>query len=169
MSKARPAPDDPTLSARKRGAVGLASDLRKAISRGPRVWADLARAVYELGAARIAVARVEPARLGVLERAVDGSDTCLAPVQQRLVDRVAYAVNVMSLRVPWRSDCLIRAVAARRWLSAGGVASRIAIGARHDADGAFLAHAWLMVGDRLVTGGDVSPYEEFVRAPGVKQ
>jgi len=153
MPKARPAPDDLAVSARKRGAIGLGSDLRKALSRGPRVWADLARAVVELAAARIAVAKDEPARLGLLEHAENGSDAGLAAVEQSLVDRVAYAVNVMSLRVPWRSDCLVRAIAARRWLAAGGVGSRIAIGARHDEDGAFMAHAWLMVGERLVTGG----------------
>jgi len=63
----------------------------------------------------------------------------------------------------YSSDCLIRAVAARRWLAAGGVASRIGVGARHAEDGAFMAHAWLMVGERMVTDGDTTPYEEFVR------
>ncbi len=63
----------------------------------------------------------------------------------------------------YSSDYLIRAVAARRWLAAGGVASRIGVGARHAEDGAFMAHAWLMVGERMVTDGDTTPYEEFVR------
>lgn len=26
-----------------------------------------------------------------------------------------------------------------------------------------MAHAWLMVGERMVTDGDTTPYEEFVR------
>jgi len=116
--------------------------------------------------ARLAEMIKGPERDGIaLEHAEKGSDAGLAAVEQSLVDRVAYAVNGMSLRVPWRSDCLVRAIAARRWLAAGGVDSRIAIGARHDEDGAFMAHAWLMVGERLVTGGDVSPYGEFVRSP----
>ncbi len=164
MPNARPAPDDLAASLRKRGLAGLVSDLRKAASRGPRDWSDLLRAVAELARARIIVGSVAPARLGILGHGDDGAGEALTPAQARHVDRVAYAVNVMSLRVPWRSDCLIRAVAARRWLAAGGVASRIGVGARHDEQGAFMAHAWLTVGERIVTGGDTTPYGEFVRA-----
>jgi hypothetical protein len=163
MPNARPAPADLAQPDRKRGLAGLANDLRKARGKGPRDWADLARAVAELGAARITVRLVEPRKLGIVGGGEDTPGQELTAVQVRLVDRVAYAVNVMSLRVPWRSDCLIRAVAARRWLAAGGVASRIRVGARHDEQGVFMAHAWLTVGERIVTGGDPVPYGEFVR------
>jgi hypothetical protein len=163
MPDARPAPDELADLRRKRGLADLASDLRKALGKGPRVWADLARATGELALARFIVATVRPARLGLLDCGDGADEATLTPDQFRHVDRVAYAINVMSLRVPWRSDCLIRAVAARRWLAAGGVASRISLGARHDEAGAFMAHAWLTVGERVVTGGDVSPYGEFVR------
>lgn len=164
MPNARPAPADLTARDRKRGLAGLTSDLRKALHRGPLAWADLSRAVVELARARVAIAVVEPARLGLLEGGEGPADAALTPDQIRLVDRVEFAVNVMSLRVPWRSDCLVRAIAARRWLAAGAIASRIGIGARNGEDGAFMAHAWLMVGERTVTGGDTKPYGEFVRA-----
>ncbi len=163
MPNARRAPDDLAASDRKRGLAGLIGDLRKALGRGPGVWADLSRAVIELARANLTVRLVEPASLGLLEDREDEHLADLSPTQIELVDRVAFAVNVMSLRVPWRSDCLIRAVAARRWLGTGGVVSRIAVGARHAEDGAFMAHAWLKVGERLVTGGDTTPYQEFVR------
>lgn len=163
MPDARPAPDELAHLRRKRGIAGLARGLRKAWGRGPRIWMDLARATGELALARLALVTVKAARLGLLDGGETPRDEPLSPEKARHVDRVAYAINVMSLRVPWRSDCLVRALAARRWLSGGGVASRIAVGARHDEQGAFMAHAWLKVGERVVTGGDVTPYAEFVR------
>ena len=69
-------------------------------------------------------------------------------------------VAIMGLRVPWRSDCVVQALAARRWLARGGVDSDVCIGVRNDAQG-FQAHAWLKVGERIVTGGDVSSYAEL--------
>ncbi len=164
MPHARRAPDELAETSRKRGLAGLAGDLRKALTRGPREWADLARAAAELALARIRIGRVHPARLGLVEHDGEFAVAALSPFQARHVERVAHGVNVMALRVPWRSDCLVRALAARRWLAAGGVASRLRVGARHDEDGAFMAHAWLTVGDRVVTGGDTSPYGEFVRS-----
>jgi len=98
-----------------------------------------------------------------MEQPLDAASGTLTPGQAARVDRVAHAVNVMSLRFPWRSDCLVRALAARRWLAASGVSSRLHIGARHEEDGTFMAHAWQTVGERLVSGGDPSPYAEFVR------
>lgn len=169
MPHARPAPADPAQRLRRAGLPGLAHDLRKAWGRGPRGWVDLVRAVGELALANRIVRSVEPARLELMGQADEGCDAALSPSQERVVERVAYAVNVMALRVPWRSDCLIRAVAARRWLAAGGIASQIAIGARRDEDGAFMAHAWLTVDKRLVTGGDTTPYSEFVRTPAIRR
>jgi hypothetical protein len=163
MPQARPAPDPAAERFRKRGLAGLASDLRKAGGRSPQTLADLLRAVAELAFARLTLRMVPPARLGLMDSEVAGAGEGLTPRQGLHLDRVAYAINVMSLRVPWRSDCLVRALAARRWLALGGVSSRIAIGARHDEDGAFMAHAWLTVGERIVTGGDVTPYGEFSR------
>ncbi|MCB2063022.1 MAG: lasso peptide biosynthesis B2 protein [Novosphingobium sp.] len=165
MSHARPAPADPAQGSRRAGLAGFAHDLRKAWGRGPRGWADLLRAVGELALANRTVRTVEPARLELMGQGDEIRDAALSPAQEQLVERVAYAVNVMALRVPWRADCLVRAVAARRWLAAGGVASCVGIGARHDEDGAFMAHAWLTVGRRIVTGGDTSIYSEFIRTP----
>jgi hypothetical protein len=83
----------------------------------------------------------------------------LSERQRALVERVAYTLPVMGLRTPWRSDCLVQALAGRHWLARAGIAADIRLGVRTEAD--FGAHAWLKVGERVVTGGDVSTYAEL--------
>ena len=73
---------------------------------------------------------------------------------------MAYTISLMGLRVPWRSDCLVQALAARRWLARAAVASEIHLGVRKDEQG-FQAHAWLKIGEQIITGGDISSYSEF--------
>ena len=53
-----------------------------------------------------------------------------------------------------------QALAARRWLARRGIGSNVHIGVRKD-QLCFQAHAWLKVGERIVTGGDVSSYAEL--------
>jgi len=138
--------------------VGLGHDIGTAWRRGPRVWRDVAIACWELALANAAFRRLPPGELPLLERDEDRAP--LSARQQSLVDRVAYIVPIMGLRVPWRSDCVVQALAGRRWLARGGVGSRICVGVRKDEAG-FAAHAWLKVGERIVTGGDVSIYAEL--------
>jgi hypothetical protein len=64
----------------------------------------------------------------------------------------------MARRVPWRSDCMVQAMAAQRWLASSNIPSTMTIGVRKDAPEGFGAHAWLQVGDAMVTGGDFSSY-----------
>ena len=122
------------------------------------MWRDVAIAVWELALANRAFHRTPPGELPLLPRGK--GDGALKAHQQRLVERVAYAVPIMGLRVPWRSDCVVQALAARRWLARGAVGSDVHIGVRNDEHG-FQAHAWLQVGERIVTGGDISTYAEL--------
>jgi len=141
--------------------VGLGRDIGTAWRRGPRVWRDVAIAVWELALANAAFRNTPPDRLPLLPReGVLNKRAMLTPHEQALVERVAYAVPIMGLRVPWRSDCVVQALAARRWLARGGIDSDLCIGVRND-DKGFEAHAWLKVGERIVTGGDISPYAEL--------
>ena len=139
--------------------MGLAHDIVTAGRRGPGVWRDVAIASWELALANVAFRRTPPGELSLLDRAAEAG-VPLSSAQHKLVERVAYAVPIMGLRVPWRSDCVVQALAARRWLARGGVGSSLCIGVRKDEQG-FQAHAWLKVGDRVVTGGDISTYAEL--------
>lgn len=139
-------------------------DIAAAGRGGPRLWADLFVATWELARANRELRRTPPGRLPLLDR--PAGEHALSPAQSALVGRVAYAIPVMGLRVPWRADCLVQALAARHWLARHGVRSDLCIGVRKD--DAFEAHAWLRAGSRLVTGGEVASYAEL-SAPAARR
>jgi hypothetical protein len=69
---------------------------------------------------------------------------------------MGWALQAWGKRVPWRSDCLVQALAARLWLERSGTEGVLRLGARR-VDGGILAHAWLEVGGVPVSGGAPSP------------
>lgn len=71
---------------------------------------------------------------------------------------IAYVVPRIARAVPWRSDCLVQALAAQHWLAAEGIESEIVIGVERPDDAEFGAHAWLKCGDAIVTGGETDRY-----------
>lgn len=65
----------------------------------------------------------------------------------RIVNRVADQLRL------FEAVCLPRAMATRWALARRGIPSRIIIGSRRgEAEEGLLFHAWLMVGDRVITG-----------------
>ena len=111
---------------------------------------DLVRATLELGYAR--------ARLGAMPDSAAVPLNMLSPEQEGLVARVAHVIPRVAVRLPWRADCLVQATAAQRWLRASGIGSTIHFGVPKEKQAEFEAHAWLTVGTRIVTGGDISGY-----------
>lgn len=61
--------------------------------------------------------------------------------------------------VPWRTTCLVQAIAGHMLLKRRRIASTVRIGVT-TAQNAVHAHAWLMVDGRIVLGGREAP--EFV-------
>ena len=116
---------------------------------------DVVRAAFELGIARL---RSQPS----VGREAVRSGT-LSTDEERTVERVAYLIPRVAARLPWRADCLIQARAAGRWLASAGIASDLHFGVPKVKQPVFEAHAWLTVGDRIVTGGDVSGYVPLKR------
>lgn len=116
------------------------------------------RGLLELIAARIAFARLDARDIPKLNRiaaeAAREGGTC----QPAHIARIAYVLPRISKRLPWRSDCLVQALAARRWLLSAGQASTIVIGVQSPADVDFGAHAWLEHQGEVVTGGDTERY-----------
>ena len=76
-----------------------------------------------------------------------------------LLARIGYVIPRISDRLPWRSDCIVQAIAAQNWLRSHGVASEIQIGVENPQDSNFGAHAWLIYADNIVVGGDISRYK----------
>lgn len=126
-------------------------------------WKDLGwltvyavRGLAELMRARLVFARLEakeiPGRNRMAkERAIRSADPAT-------MARIGYVVPRISDRLPWRSDCLVQAIAAQNWLAAKGAASEIQIGVENPTGGGFGAHAWLMAGSDVVTGGEIERY-----------
>jgi len=138
--------------------IRLRRDWHFAIRLDRESWIDLLRAARELAIARVRLrswqARDDLGKTVAAESQAQNLDS----VRARLVERIAFAIPRAAKRLPLRSDCLVQALAAKRWLSCHDVESRLVLGVRKRGPTNFEAHAWLMVGDRVVTGGDISTY-----------
>jgi hypothetical protein len=131
---------------------GSSSRHRRLLSR------DGARAVE--AAAWLAVARLAvkalPFRVLAKRLGAQHEQTPTAPTGDPALPRVAWAVAAAARRLPWRTECLEQALAARTMLRRRGIASTLYLGVAKDP---VVAHAWLRAGDLNVTGGrDVSRY-----------
>lgn len=127
----------------------------------------MARSIAELGMARLAHRRLPIERIHHLNRqsAASGRTAAQArPGDAAVVDRVAHILPRVAEYMPWRSDCLVQAMAAQRWLDTKGIATSIIIGVDLP-QGALDAHAWLQHGDRVVTGGTVDRFKVLLETP----
>lgn len=136
-------------------------------------WSDLPwlatyalRALFELVRARIIFTRLEAKAIPLRNQAskAGASDDCRT--NEAMLARITYVIPRLSDRLPWRSDCLIQAVAAQNWLMASRIPSEIRIGVENPKDGEFGAHAWLVHGERVITGGDIARYQLLLGASG---
>jgi len=65
---------------------------------------------------------------------------------------IGWAIACAAARVPWRSDCLLQAMAASMWLDRIQLGYKLNIGVRKNAADELEAHAWLTSGNITVTG-----------------
>jgi len=147
----------------ERRLVALRRDFRQAVRLDRETWLDLGRAVIELAIARVRLrSRQAGDLLGSSAPADRRSHQALDRDRTRLVERVAFAIPRAGGRLPWRANCLVQALAAQHWLDRHGVESQLLIGVRTSVPSDFEAHAWLKVGERVVTGGDISGYVAMI-------
>ena len=75
-----------------------------------------------------------------------------------ITDNIARRVRSVSKKLPWNSSCLVQAAAAKLLLRRRGIPSSICFGVRKN--GAQInqlgAHAWLMIDEDIVLGGDIA-------------
>ncbi len=116
----------------------------------PIAIADIARASFELARARLILSRFDIA--DALRSVVSGKRT--GKSERAVIERVGLAIGRAAWRLPFRTDCLVQAMAAQHWLAKYGIASEIRIGARKVASAEF--HAWLVAGEIVVVGGTES-------------
>lgn len=121
--------------------------------------ADAVRAMAELAKARRRLTRISAAQVAAMD---DLATPAPSAAQTRTAERVRQAIARAARVVPWRSDCLVQALAARAWLEQLEVPTRLRLGARRGA--AALrpdTHAWLLCGKLVVTGGSISGFQPF--------
>ena len=134
-------------------ASRIASTARRAASLSQLDWRYLAIAVKELLIARI---RHVSQPVGKILRELQDKRIQSDGDTRSEVDllRLSWAIGAAAARVPWRSDCLLQAMAADRWLRRRGMQPEFFVGVTKDAGGQLEAHAWLRCGDAMVTGAD---------------
>ena len=128
--------------------------LIRAIALSPLDWFDFAVASTELALARVRLLMSNHTAL-LQPPAFEARCTDRADVR---VERVRIAIARASSRLPWRTDCLVQALAAQHWLRRLGVETSLSIGVPRNTEGQFEAHAWLTHRDVVITGGDISRY-----------
>lgn len=74
-----------------------------------------------------------------------------APLDPR-AEQVGWAIRSVNHRLPWQGTCLIQAVAARQMLRRRRIANVLYFGVRHSTTKPIDAHAWLSVGQHVLTG-----------------
>lgn len=122
-----------------------------------------ARGLSELVRARLIFQKLKASDIPVRNHVVGKVGSQIADQSREehaaTLARIRYVIPRLSDRLPWRSDCLIQAIAAQNWLAALGAQSEIQIGVEKPEDGQFGAHAWLVSGGEIVTGGDIAQYD----------
>ncbi|AIQ27578.1 MULTISPECIES: lasso peptide biosynthesis B2 protein [Paenibacillus] len=90
-------------------------------------------------------------QLGVksLETPAVSKDTDIPRIQQ-----ITKAIRVISRYTPWKSTCMVRAVAGLKMLEKRGIESTLYMGVARDKQGQMIAHAWLRSGAYYVSGDD---------------
>ena len=74
--------------------------------------------------------------------------------------RIVWAVTNAARIVP-RASCLTQAVAAQFLLARAGYQSQMRVGVSTDAEGQFIAHAWLISEGRILMGGSAREIRRF--------
>ena len=128
-----------------------------------RDWLALAIAAKELLLARIRFAIISTGR--IVNRLKDAPQDAAEAAGPCNATRVSWAINAAAARVPWRADCLLRVMAADRWLRRDGERPQFFLGVAKDGE-EIRAHAWLLCHGVTVTGGDGAAYTEIVTPAG---
>jgi hypothetical protein len=135
---------------------------RRATELSVSEWAYLSVAVYELLIARIRLMKLDGPQI---VRLYAGAIPADAPNEQPLsisLERLSWALGAAGAHVPWRGDCLVRAMAGHRWLRRHGIHAEFVIGVDKTESGAFESHAWLRHRGDVITGGPVDRFTPIV-------
>lgn len=137
--------------------------LGKLLRLAPDELAELASATVALLAARITLARSSTATLvSKLKRGAPPDAGDADPALATRLARLEWAIDTAARNLPWRTDCIVRVIAADRMLRRRGLVPEFYLGATRRADGSFAAHAWLRCRGIPVAGGDGAEFTVLI-------
>lgn len=89
--------------------------------------------------------------------------TNLTDDQKRTVGNVARVIRIIDKRAPWTPMCLNLALVAKLLLYNRGIETSLHIGFKSRITTKYEGHAWLTIGDKLITGWlkDLEDYKEL--------
>lgn len=131
--------------------------LRKAFGRPPADWWLLLRAGGLLMLIRLGLTLLPFRRVRQLADRYGRSAPGREAAPEAELARLAWAVSRMARFVVADRPCLTQALALQLLYARRGHASELRIGVAKEADGRFLAHAWVEQAGRVVIGGADSP------------
>ncbi len=70
-----------------------------------------------------------------------------------LMGNISQSIERASRNLPWKSSCLLIALAARRMLIRRHIHNQLKIGVKKNSNNELKAHAWLLSNGSMVTGG----------------
>lgn len=168
---ARPATGDARTPDSSVGRKTIAQKLRLAKGLTLRQWADLIIATVALFKARIIFARLSAKRLiarlqagqdrAALDKPLPDAKT-LDPETAAWLARLDWSIATAANTLPWRTDCLIRCLAADTLLRKQGLAPEFFIGVSKTPDDTLAAHAWLYCQGIPIAGGDGTGFEVLI-------
>jgi Transglutaminase-like superfamily len=114
----------------------------------------LLEALLYLGLARILKALPFSRIVPVLGKPMTESPLLHDPANETLIRQISRAVRIMSRHTVWESQCLVRAIAAKKMLERRKIESTLYLGTARDKQGQLIAHAWLRSGPFYLTGAE---------------
>lgn len=116
----------------------------------PQVFFHLLRAAY--------LVRWVPSRHWLPPTLVPGPERNAAGSEQiQQAERIAVLIEGAARRLPWRSTCLIKALAGWQLLRQQGLNAHIQLGVQQHPETGLGAHAWLVLGEKILLGGKEAP------------
>ncbi|GMN03022.1 lasso peptide biosynthesis B2 protein [Erythrobacter sp. MTPC3] len=135
-----------------------------------------AEIVLGLASARMLIALVPfrwwKHRIGVIGSDAELPAERLTPMQRKQAGDIGRIIKRIARQQKFQAVCFPQAITGRWVLGRRGIPSQIVIGTRPDKDsGGIAMHAWLEVGDLIVTGQDeYAEYQAFKRrSPAVSK
>lgn len=73
-------------------------------------------------------------------------------LQNVQLNRISFAIHVMSRYTFWESQCFVKAIAGMKMLERRKIESTLYLGTAKDESGQLIAHAWLRSGSFFISG-----------------